>query len=221
MSRLAPYLEALRAHYGKARSADPDAPFEPVVRAILSPGASPKSLEKALHTMRVYGLLDPAKIRELDPDTIALALKPAGSAPAKAVRLKIFVAWVADRFGGDLERLKALPPHQLREELLAIGGFSPEAVDALLLLGLGLPTAVVDTHVYRVLTRHELAVEEAGYEDLKELLEKGLPRDARTLTEFRDLTDRVGREFCRPRPRCDQCPLRPLLPFMPPREDAP
>src|SRR5207253_3223817 len=91
--------------------------------------------------------------------------------------LKTFVAWFVDRFGGDEERLKALPPHQLREELLGIGGVGPETADLILQSALGLPTAVVDTHTYRVLTRHELAMEDAGYEDLKEFVEKNLPKD--------------------------------------------
>jgi len=204
MSRLQPYLKALRAHYGPPRSPAPETPLEPFVRAILSPGTSSKSLEKAIHTMKVYGLLDLGKIRELDPDTLALAIKPAGSAHAKALRLKTFVAWFIDRFGADLERLKGLPPHQLREELLGIGGVGPETADLILQRGLGLPAAVIDTHTYRVLTRHDLAIEDATYEDLKELVEKNLPPDG--LGDFHALTGLVGREFCRPKARCETCP---------------
>lgn len=217
MPRLQPYLDALEAHYGAPRPAAPETPFEPFVRAILSPGASPKSLEKAIHTMRVYGLLDAAKIRELDPDTIAMAIKPAGAAGAKAARLKNFTAWFADRHGGEIERLRAADPHRLRDELLEMGGISPETADSLLLLALGLPSAVVDTHTYRVLTRHELVVEDAGYDDLKEVVEKGLPREAEVYRDFRALVDRVGREFCRPKARCEACPLKPLLPPGAPR----
>jgi len=210
MSRLLPYFKALRTHYGLPRSPEPETPFEPFVRAILSPGASPKSLEKAVHTLKVYGLLDLSKIRELDPDTLALAIKPAGSAHAKAIRLKTFVAWYVDRFGGDEERLKALPPHQLREELLEMGGVGPETADLILQNALGRPTAVVNTYTYRVLTRHEMAIEDAGYEDLKEFVEKNLPKD--NLGDFHVLTDLVGRQFCRPKARCEECPLKPLLP---------
>lgn len=212
MPRLLPYLKALQAHYGPPPEASPDSPLEALVRALLSSGASTRSLDKAVKTMKVYGLLTLSRLRELDPDTLALAIKPAGSAHAKAARLKSFVAWFVDRFGGDEERLKAVPPHQLREELLGIGGIGPETADAVLLEGLGLPSAVVDTPTYRVLTRHEFAIEDAGYDDLKELVEKNLPRDAETLRTFRSLTDRVGREFCRPKARCEQCPLRHLLP---------
>jgi endonuclease-3 related protein len=212
MPRLEPYRKALREHYGPVRAPYAASDFEPIVRALLSTGASPKSLDKAIRTLQIYHLLDVAKIREQDPDTLALAIKPAGSAHAKAIRLKTFVAWFVDRFGGDVERLRAQPPHQLREDLLGIGGIGPETADAILLEGLGHPSAVVDTYTYRVLTRHELASEEAGYDDLKELVERELPRDDAALREFRALTDRVGREFCRPAARCDQCPLKTLLP---------
>ena len=210
MRRLRAYFDALRAHYGRTRAAESETPFEPIVRAIVGQGAPPKGLEKALHTLRVYGLMTLEKIRELDPDTIAMAIKPAGSAGAKAARLKTFAAWFADRFGADPERLKALPPHQLREELLGIGGVGPQTADLILQQGLGLPTAVVDTPTYRVFTRHELVVEDAGYEDLKELVEKGLDRE--DYRDFHTLTGQVGREFCRPKARCENCPLKPLLP---------
>jgi endonuclease-3 related protein len=212
MPRLAPYLDALRSRYGTPRSPEPATPLEPVLRAIVAAGATPKAVEKALHTMKVFGLLDVARIRELDPDTIAMAIKPVGGAHAKAARLKTFVAWFVDRFGGDVERLKALPPHQLRDELLGIGGVSPETADAILLEGLDVPAAVADTYAYRVLTRHEILGEEAGYDDVKDAIEKGLTGDAASLRDFRALADRVGREYCRPKARCEDCPLRPLLP---------
>ena len=210
MSRLLPYLQALQDHYGVSRTPKPASPLEPYLRAILSQGASPKSLEKALHTLRVYGLLDLDRLRELDPTTIAMAIKPAGNAGAKAARIKTFVAWFADRFGADEDRLQSMPAHQLREELLGIGGVGPETDDRILQIGAGLPVAVVDPYTYRVFTRHELAIEEATYDDLKEQVEKGLPAEGYAL--FRALTDAVGREFCRPKAKCDDCPLRPLLP---------
>lgn len=212
MPRLAPYLDALRDRYGTPQPPKPGTPLEPVLRAIVAAGATPKAAEKALHTMKVFGLLDADRIRELDPDTIAMAIKPVGGAHARAARLKTFVAWFVDRFGGDPERLKALPPHQLRDELLGIGGVSPETADSILLEGLDVPVAVADTYAYRVLTRHEILGEEAGYDDVKEAIEKGLAGDAAALREFRALVDRVGREYCRPKARCEECPLRPLLP---------
>jgi endonuclease-3 related protein len=211
MARLREYLDALKAHYGPRSASEPESPIEPFVRAILSPGASPKSLEKAIHTMKVYGLLDAAKLRELDPDTLAMAVKPAGSAGAKALRLKSFVAWFQDRFDGDPDRMKAAGVDRLRDELLELG-LTPETADTILLEALGLATPIVDRHTYRVLTRHELVVEEAGYDDLKDLVAKGLPREASAYRDFHGLGVAVGREFCRAKARCEKCPLRRFLP---------
>ncbi len=206
MARLRDYLHALRAHYGPLREAASGMPLEPFVRAILSPGLSPKSLDKILHTLKVYELLDAPKLRDLDADTLALALKPATN---KAPRLKAFVAWFLERFDGDPERMKSVSLDRLREELLEIG-LSPEAADTVLLHALGLATPVVDLPTYRVLTRHELVVEEAGYDDFKELVAREIPKAA--YRDFHRLTAAVGRDFCRAKAKCEKCPLKTYLP---------
>jgi endonuclease-3 related protein len=216
MARLREYLDALKAHYGPRSASEPASPIEPFVRAILSPGASPKSLEKAIHTMKVYGLLDAAKLRELDPDTLAMAVKPAGSAGAKALRLKSFVAWFQDHFDGDPDRMKAAGLDRLRDELLELA-LTPETADTILLEALGLATPIVDRHTYRVLTRHELVVEEAGYDDLKEIVERDLPRDAATYRDLHAVIVAVGKERCRKKPLCEGCPLERFLPGSRPR----
>ncbi|HZE96271.1 MAG TPA: endonuclease III domain-containing protein [Planctomycetota bacterium] len=212
MPGLPDYLDALRAHYGRPSPVDADSPFGRLVRAILAQGATPKKLEEALRSLRVYALLDPHKLRELDHDTVALAVQAAGMRHRKAARLKNFVAWFLDRFEGDLDRLREIPAPRLREQLLELEGMTPETADTILLEGLGMPVPVVDLPTYRVMTRHELALEDATYDDLQELVAKGLPKDAETLREFHSLIGVVGREYCRPKARCEKCPLKPLLP---------
>ncbi|MBI3855650.1 MAG: endonuclease III domain-containing protein, partial [Planctomycetes bacterium] len=98
------------------------------------------------------------------------------------------------------------------EELLEVKGVGPETADAILLYALGMPVFVVDAYAHRVLTRHDLAIEEATYDDLKEYFERHLPRDAKLYNEFHALIVSVGKEFCRPKARCERCPLKPFLP---------
>jgi endonuclease-3 related protein len=212
MAPLRQYLDALLAHYGPPQWWPGDTPFEVMVGAILAQNTAWKNVEKALHNLKTYGLLDPLKMRELDQDTLALAIKPAGTYNLKAARLKGFIAWFLDRFDGDLEKMKQGSPQRLREELLEVKGIGPETADAILLYALGIPSFVVDTYAHRVLTRHELAMDEAGYDDLKEYFEKNLPRDAKVYNDFHALIVAVGKEFCRPKARCEACPLKPFLP---------
>jgi len=212
MAPLREYFDALLAHYGPPKWWPAETPFEVMVGAILTQNTAWKNVEKALQNLKTYDLLDARKIHELDQDTLALAIKPAGTYNLKAARLKGFVAWFLERFDGDLERMKQVPTSRLREELLEVKGIGPETADAILLYALGMPSFVVDAYSHRVLTRHELALDEATYDDLKEYFEKNLPRDATLYNDFHALIVSVGKEFCRPKARCDSCPLKKFLP---------
>ena len=212
MAALRQYLDVLLAHYGPPKWWPADSPFEVMVGAILAQNTAWKNVEKAIRTLKAYDLLDARKMHELDQDTLALAIKPAGTYNLKAARLKGFVAWFLERFEGSLEKMKSVPLPRLREELLEVKGIGPETADAILLYALEMPTFVVDAYAHRVLTRHELALDEAGYDDLKEYFEKNLPRDPKLYNDFHALIVSVGKEFCRPKARCESCPLKPFLP---------
>jgi len=212
MGRLRDYRDALLAHYGPRKGRPSKDPFEAVVGAILAKNTSGKNVETAIKNLKTFELLNLRRIYELDQDTLALAIKPAGTFNLKAARLKAFVAWLVERYDGDLELMKGMQPDRLREELLGIQGIGPETADLILLDALEVPTFAVDTATYRVLTRHELAPEDATYDDLKETLEKSLPRDAAAYREMHALIGAAGKEFCRPKARCEQCPLKPFLP---------
>jgi endonuclease-3 related protein len=212
MAPLRKYFDVLLAHYGPPKWWPADSPFEVMVGAILTQNTSWKNVEKAIRNLKVYGLLDARKIQELDQDTLAMAIKPAGTYNLKAARLKGFVAWFLERFGGDVERMKEATPDRLREELLEVKGIGPETADAILLYALGMPVFVVDAYTHRLLTRHELAMDEATYEDLKEYFERNLPRDAKLYSDFHALVVAVGKDFCRAKARCEECPLRSFLP---------
>jgi endonuclease-3 related protein len=58
-----------------------------------------------------------------------------------------------------------------------------------------------------VMWRHRLVDGQADYEELKRLFEDALESDARLYNEFHALLVRVGKEHCRPRARCQGCPL--------------
>jgi endonuclease-3 related protein len=212
MAPLRSYFDALLTHYGPQKWWPGDTPLEVMVGAILAQNTAWKNVEKAIRNLKTYELLDARKLHELDQDTLALAIKPAGTYNLKAARLKTFIAWFLMRFDADVERMKQVSPARLREELLEVKGIGPETADAILLYALEIPTFVVDTYAHRVLTRHDLALEEATYEDLKETFEKNLPREAKLYNDFHALIVSVGKEFCRPKARCEHCPLKRFLP---------
>jgi endonuclease-3 related protein len=206
------YYRALLKHFGPQHWWPAETPFEVIVGAILTQNTAWANVERAIANLKEHGLLDPRRLAEVDLDTLALAIRPAGYFNVKARRLKCFVEWFMARTGGDLERLRGTPAASLREELLGVCGIGPETADSILLYALGRPTFVVDTYTHRVLARHGWVPEETTYDEMKDLFERGLPPDPKLYNEFHALVVAVGKEFCRAKARCEECPLRKYLP---------
>ena len=183
-----------------------------MVGAILTQNTAWTNVEKAIRNLKERRLLDPHRLHAVDLRTLARAIRPSGYFNVKARRLKSFIRWFVTRTGGDVRRLKRRPLPELREELLAINGIGRETADSILLYALDFPTFVIDAYTTRVLSRHELVDPESGYEEMKEFMERNLPRDRALFNEFHALFVSVGKDYCRPTPRCEACPLRPYLP---------
>jgi endonuclease-3 related protein len=207
------YFRKLKSFYGPQRGWWPgESRFEVMIGAVLVQHANWRNAEKALHNLKLFRLLSPEKLRELDEETLQEAIRPAGQFRQKARRLKALVGWLCDRYDGDMDRARRAPVSRLREELMELPGIGPETCDTILLFALDLPEFVVDTYTYRVLSRHHLAPEETSYEEMQALFHENLPRDPEPFKEYHALLVEVGKEFCRPEPKCDRCPLKLYLP---------
>jgi endonuclease-3 related protein len=104
----------------------------------------------------------------------------------------------------------AVPMDSLREELLSVNGIGRETADSILLYAGDLPTFVVDTYTARIMCRHGLIDEGADYDEIKELFESSLPDDVALFNEYHALIVQVGKNHCKPRPKCEGCPLEPF-----------
>ena len=103
-----------------------------------------------------------------DPDPAA------GYFRQKAARLKTFVAFVDEKYGGSLSRMFAQPTQKLRQELLSLKGVGPETADSILLYAGQHPVFVVDAYTRRILERHEILPASAKYEEARQLFERAL-----------------------------------------------
>jgi endonuclease-3 related protein len=184
--------------------------LETIIGAILTQNTAWKNVERAIDNLRAAGCLDWAQLRDLDPERLAALVRPSGTYRVKAKRLRAFVAWLWERYDGDLGRMFARPTGVLREELLAISGIGRETADAILLYAGGHASFVVDAYTYRVLRRHRLIDDDADYEMIKDLFESNLPADPALFNEYHALLVDVGKKHCRARARCAGCPLEPF-----------
>jgi len=69
---------------------------------------------------------------------------------------------------------------------------------------------VVDAYTARVAARHGLLEPPFDYAQLQELFQSNLPQDVSLFNEFHALLVRVGKDYCKPTPKCGGCPLDDL-----------
>lgn len=184
--------------------------FEIIIGAILTQNTNWANVEKAIANLKSAGCLTPHKLQGLDHRELALLIRPAGYYNVKAKRLKNFMNWLFDNHAGKLSNLEGVETEQLRTELLSVKGIGCETADSILLYALERPVFVVDAYTARIAVRHRLIEPGADYEQLRELFQSNLPEDVRLFNEYHALLVRVGKEFCKPQPRCAGCPLEKL-----------
>jgi len=186
--------------------------LEIVVGAILTQNTAWTNVEKAIRRLRKARALNLRRLHAADLKTLADWIRPAGYFNVKARRLRAFTQVMFDRFGGDLRRLFALETPVLREVLLGVNGIGPETADSILLYAGSRPVFVVDAYTRRFMMRHGWLGAGATYDDIARIFMGRLSGDAALYNEYHALIVALGKDLCRPTPRCSECPLRPLLP---------
>ncbi len=195
-----------------------------------------------MRRLRQARLLSLAGIRKISLAELEGLIRSSGYFRQKAARLKTFVAFVDERYGGSLGRMFAEPTHKLRLELLALNGVGPETADSILLYAGQQPVFVVDAYTRRILERHAIVPAKASYEEIRELFERSLaglapvridscdPKAgfahppstmsvarrspvAQVYNDMHGLIVGVGKHYClKSKPGCEECPLRRFLP---------
>jgi endonuclease-3 related protein len=212
-SKLMEAYERMLAQFGPQHWWPGETPFEVMVGAVLVQNTAWRNVERAIQNLRDAGVMNPRALYKLPQEELAELIRPAGYYQVKAKRLRNLLKYVVEEHGGLLQTMFQTSLQVLRVELLAIHGIGPETADAILLYAGGMPTFVVDTYAHRILARHGWIGYDASYDDIKDYFESGLPRDASLYNEYHALLVRVGKDYCkRAAPKCEECPLAPLLP---------
>lgn len=184
---------------------------EIIIGAILTQNTSWKNVEKAIVKLKTAGCLSFERINQLSHEELAILIKPAGYFNVKSKRLKNFTKWLYDNFDGELSALENLRTDQLRQELLEINGVGMETADSILLYAFERPIFVVDAYTCRVLVRHNLLdAQSCDYQQVQDYLQYNLDEDVKLFNEFHALFVQVGKQFCKPRAKCEKCPLNIL-----------
>jgi endonuclease-3 related protein len=210
--RLLDLYRRLYGYFGHRHWWPADTPFEMIVGAILTQNVSWKSAAAAIAQLQAADLLSITGIFSLPGEQLAAYLRPARYHWQKAKKLQAFCRLVEESFGGELERLLALPTAELRPLLLSVYGIGPETADAIILYAAAQPVFVIDAYTVRIFGRLGLTGE-TGYDRLQQLVQRHLPPDLPLYNDFHAQIDALGNQIClKSRPRCVACPLAEICP---------
>lgn len=209
--------DRLLARHGPQHWWPGETPFEVMVGAVLTQNTAWGNVEKAIARLRQADALHCRAILDRTDAVLAELIRPAGFFNVKTRRLKAVCRFLVERgVAAAPERLADQGSKaELRRDLLAVHGIGEETADSILLYALGLPSFVVDAYTRRAFGRLGLLRGDESYGEVQHRFETHLPRDAGLYNEYHALIVRLGKEHCRPRPRCQDCPLNPICPSAP------
>lgn len=212
-SELMRYYDAMSAALGPMRWWPAETPFEVIVGAILTQSTAWGNVELAIANLRAAKLLAPKAMGRISASRLATLIRPSGYFRQKAKKLKAFVRFLNASYKGSLERMFETATDELRKQLLDVHGIGPETADSILLYGGNHAVFVVDAYTHRLLGRHGITDGKADYEKVRAMIENSIPRRAELFNEFHALIVNTGKNWCRKSAaRCEECPLRDLLP---------
>ena len=200
-------FDLLLDHFGPQNWWPAETELEVMVGAVLTQNTNWKNVEKAIRNLKNAGLLSLEGLVSLPMATLAEEIRPAGYYNLKAGRLKNLMNFIMQRYEGDLFRFLKDETEILREGLLSVKGVGPETADSILLYAARKPVFVVDAYTYRILSRHGMVQEPSTYEQLQELFVEHLPEDVALFNEFHAVIVKTGKNYCRKKPLCLECPL--------------
>ena len=206
--------DALFDHFGPQHWWPGETSFEVMVGAVLTQNTAWTNVERAIAALQANTALSVTAILTLSDSALASLIRPAGYFNVKTRRLKALCQFLADSgIAYHPQQLATQTPlPELRKRLLTVHGIGEETADSILLYALNLPSFVVDAYTRRSFTRLGLLAGNESYATIQGRFHTALPTDHALFNEFHALIVALGKHYCRPKPRCADCPLLSLCP---------
>jgi len=200
--------DRLREMYGRPINLPHRQPVDELVRTILSQATSDANRDRAFASL-TERFPDWAAVRDAPEEEVEAAIRPGGLSRQKAPRIQEALAAIGPQL--DLDWLETADREEAIAFLTGLPGVGRKTAACVQVFTWNHPEIPVDVHVHRVGGRLGLFRPNASFEEAHdEMLRLVDPEDA---YEFHMNLIRLGRDLCRPTPRCRECELRRMCPF--------
>ena len=190
-------LDILKETYPDAKcELNYETPFQLLVATILSAKTTDKKVNEVTKDLfKEYPDVD--SFLKLTNEELEERIKQIGLYRNKAKNLVLMCRQLKENFNGEVPKTM--------EEIMSLAGAGRKTANVVLSNAFGVPSIAVDTHVFRVSNRLDLAHSENVLEVEKQLM-KEIPKKEWSLTHH--LLIFHGRRCCTAKkPKCSECPL--------------
>lgn len=206
--RLIHIYRKLRDRFGYLNWWPADTPFEVVVGTILTQNVSWHNVERSIQNLKRVDVMSLDGFLSAPPQKIKRCIAPSGYYNVKYKRLISLLSFIYRELNGDIRDLRYYDIKTARELLLSVDGVGKETADSILLYAVNLPIFVVDAYTRRVFYRLGiLRALDMEYDEIQRVFMKNLKRDVRLYNDYHAQIVELGKNFCRKRPLCCDCPI--------------
>jgi endonuclease-3 len=160
-------------------------------------------------------------VRNSDVKELSDVIKMAGMPLKKAKNIKMVTEYIINNLNGDICKIKNTDIKDVREELMKIPGVGEKSADCMLELGFDMPSMVVDTNVFRVISRMfsfpwaDKPDFDSRFQisEIKKFLDKALPPDYLVHQIVHTMILLHGKYICKSIPKCNECKLRSMCDY--------
>ena len=212
VTRFEQVTERLRDAYGRVEPPSAGSTWELFLRVLFGVSSDHRASDTLCELFKSSALASPTETTQTPAGQLVEVLSPIPRGPQKASVVRAVAAWWLDQFGETLSPEWTRGAQFYRESLRAIRGLGPATVDELLLFAAQLKVFPVDRTALRVAVRHgwlDLPLED---DEAQSFFVRGLNQAEIDPREFSRLLTKVGESHCGREPKCEDCPLQPLLP---------
>ncbi len=180
---------------------------EVVIGSILTQNTSWSNVEKCITNLKRNNICSLSALSSLEPDVLAPIIRSSGFYNQKAKRL-IDISRIITGNYSTLERMSGFPVDELELFLKDVKGVGRETMDSILSYALHKPVFVVDKYTIRIFSRIGIRGGRLDIDTIKGLISDTLGNDGDMLRNFHAMLVYLGKDHCRTKPLCPDCPVR-------------
>ena len=147
-----------------------------------------------------------------DKNELIEIIKCAGMPNKKAENIIKISKYIIENYNGDINNINDGDIDKIREKLFKIPGLGEKSVDCMLELAFDLPSIVIDTNVFRVMSRLFFS-DVMSFEKkddilkIKNFIESNICSDYRLYQIIHTILLLHGKNTCKSKPSCEKCIL--------------